>query len=169
MRINAFFARYRVALGFVSAVVCLWLARPTLRSVAIGAAIAVAGEVIRIWAAGHIEKDREITSSGPYRYVRHPLYLGSSLIGIGFAIAAQDLVVTLIVVAYLAVTLGAAIRSEEALLDARFAGAYASYRAGQTGPVTRQFSLQRVWANREYRALTGLAVGLAVLWWRASS
>jgi protein-S-isoprenylcysteine O-methyltransferase Ste14 len=49
----------------------------------IGAAIAVIGESIRAGAAGHLEKSKEVTQSGPYRYTRHPLYLGSSLIGIG--------------------------------------------------------------------------------------
>ena len=49
-----------------------------------GGAIATAGELLRIWAAGHIEKGREITRSGPYGFVRHPLYLGSTGIGLGF-------------------------------------------------------------------------------------
>ena len=54
----------------------LWLAQPTPRSLLIGGAIAVAGELLRIWAAGHLEKGREVTRSGPYRLTRHPLYLG---------------------------------------------------------------------------------------------
>ena len=77
-------ARYRVRLGFLAAVVLFVLARPTLASVAIGAAIGGAGEALRIWAAGHLEKGREITASGPYRLTRHPLYVGSAIMGIGF-------------------------------------------------------------------------------------
>ena len=82
---------------------------------AIGLVVALAGERVRLWAAGHIEKGREITRSGPYRFVRHPLYLGSAILGVGFAIAAQSVMVAAIVLAYLGVTLVAAMRTEEAV------------------------------------------------------
>jgi len=45
--------------------------------------VAACGELLRLWAAGHLEKSREVTTSGPYRFTRHPLYMGSTLIGIG--------------------------------------------------------------------------------------
>ena len=169
MTVGTFLARYRVALGFATAMIAFWLARPTPRSVAIGAIVALAGESIRVWAAGHIDKGREITTSGPYRFVRHPLYLGSALMGVGFVIAAQSPLVAVMVLAYLGLTLSAAIRREEAVLDDRFKGAYSSYRAGDVGAGGRQFSVNRVLANREYRALAGLVAGLAVLWWRAQA
>ena len=105
-------ARWRVTLGFAFAVLVLYLATPTPWSLAIGATVAVAGELVRLWAAGHLEKSKEVTQSGPYRYTRHPLYLGSSLIGIGMAIGSHHLVVASIVVAYLVLTLTAAMRSE---------------------------------------------------------
>ena len=159
-------ARLRVPLGFLFAAVALWLARPTAQSLAIGGAVAVLGELVRIWAAGHIEKGREVTRSGPYRLVRHPLYLGSAVIGVGFMLAARSLVVAALVSAYLVMTLLAAIRTEEATLDARFGGEYAAYREGRADPVTRPFSVARVVANKEYRAVVGLAIGLAVLYWR---
>ena len=40
----------------------------------IGLAVALPGELLRVWASGHIDKRREITTSGPYRFVRHPMY-----------------------------------------------------------------------------------------------
>ena len=159
-------ARLRVPLGFLSAAIALWLARPTSTSIVIGGAVAVVGELVRIWAAGHIEKGREVTRSGPYRLVRHPLYLGSAIMGVGFVLAARSLVVAALVSAYLSMTLLAAIRTEEATLDARFGGEYAAYREGRADPVTRAFSLARVAANKEYRAVIGLAIGFAVLYWR---
>lgn len=159
-------ARLRVPLGFLAAAFALGLARPSWRSWAAGCAVAVAGELLRLWAAGHIEKGREITRSGPYRLVRHPLYLGSSVIGTGFAIAAQSLAVSLLVVVYLGVTLTAAVRSEEAALDAKFDGAYSDYRAGAMTPVDRRFSGQRVLRNREHRAVLGLVAAFLVLAWR---
>ena len=83
-------ARFRVPLGFAAAAVGMALARPTLQSLLIGGVVAVVGETVRVWASGHIEKGREVTRSGPYRFVRHPLYLGSAIIGVGFMIAAWN-------------------------------------------------------------------------------
>ena len=160
-------ARLRVPLGFASGIVAYWFARPTLSSIAVGMTLAAAGELLRIWAAGHLDKGREITQSGPYRLVRHPLYLGSALMGAGFIVAARSWLVAALVIAYLALTYGAAIRTEEAALDARFAGAYADYRAGRVAPVARRFSWARVRANREYRAVAGLLIATALLYLRA--
>jgi protein-S-isoprenylcysteine O-methyltransferase Ste14 len=159
-------ARLRVPLGFVFGALVLGLARPTPRSVAVGAAIAVLGELVRIWAAGHLDKGREVTSSGPYALTRHPLYLGSTIIGVGLAVGAASMLVAVIVVAYLAVTLTAAIRTEEAHLTEKFGAAYPAYRAGRMS-VARPFSIERVMRNREYRAAIGVLIVLAVLWLKA--
>jgi protein-S-isoprenylcysteine O-methyltransferase Ste14 len=141
----------------------LWLSRPTFRSVAIGGAVAAAGEVLRIWAAGHLEKGREVTRSGPYRLTRHPLYLGSAVIGLGAALAAQRMSVTASIAAYLAVTILSAVRSEEAGMRAAFGDQYDAYAQSRTKPVDRRFSLSRAIRNREYRAVVGLAAVAALL------
>jgi protein-S-isoprenylcysteine O-methyltransferase Ste14 len=159
-------ARFRVPLGFAFAAVAFWFAQPTSTSLLFGLMAALGGEGLRIWAAGHLEKGREVTRSGPYRFVRHPLYLGSTLMGLGFVLAARSLVVALVVFFYLGATLIAAMRTEEATLDARFAGEYAAYREGRATPSDRPFSLARVMANREPRAIAGLAVAWAILYWR---
>ena len=156
-------ARFRVFLGFVFAAIGLWLATPTRQSLLVGGAIMIAGEVLRIWAAGHLEKSREVTRSGPYQFTRHPLYLGSSLIGIGFAIAASHLVVAVMVVAYLVLTLTAAMRSEEAHLREKFGDQYDAYAEKRATPMTRSFSWRRATANREYNAIAGLAAALLLL------
>jgi len=154
-------ARLRVPLGFLCAAAAFLLASPTPESLVVGMLVAVPGEVLRIWAAGHIDKGREITTSGPYRLTRHPLYLGSTILGIGFAIAADSWAVVAIVAGYLGLTLAAAIRTEEAMLDERFDGAYARYREGSLEPGERRFRLARALGNREHRAVMGLiAVGL---------
>lgn len=150
-------------LGFAAGVVALVLATPTMESIALGLAVAAPGEWLRLWASGHIDKGREITRSGPYRYVRHPLYLGSLVMGLGFVIAAASGVVAAIVLAYLALTYAAAMRTEEAALDTRFAGEYSAYREGRASPVERRFTWARVRANREYRAVAGFAIGAALL------
>ena len=160
-------ARLRVSLGFVLALAALWLASPTPRSLAVGAVIAIGGEIIRIWAAGHLEKGREVTSSGPYAFTRHPLYLGSTVMGIGLAVASANVLVAVLIAAYLLLTLTAAIRTEEAHLTEKFGPAYPEYRNGRVEAVARPFSVARAMKNREYRAVIGLAIAFAVLAWKA--
>ena len=156
-------ARWRVFLGFVFAAIVVWLATPTLRSLVIGGAIAMLGESIRVWAAGHLEKSKEVTSSGPYRYTRHPLYLGSSLIGIGMAVIANNAIGAVIVITYLALTLTAAMRSEEAHLREKFGDAYDAYAQQRAPAIERSFSWQRAVYNREHHTIAGLLAGLIML------
>jgi len=160
-------ARFRVTIGFVAGVVVLWLAEPTWRTLEVGGFVALLGEAVRIWAAGHLEKGREVTTSGPYAFTRHPLYVGSSIIGIGLAIASASAIVAILVFAYLVVTLTAAIRTEEAHLTEKFGDAYPEYRAGRVAGESREFSFSRARRNREYRAVIGLAVAFALLAWKA--
>src|ERR1700751_4991781 len=82
--------RIRVPLGFAFAVLYFWLARPTWRSLGIGTVLIVPGLLIRALASGHVRKNEALATSGPYAYTRNPLYLGSLLIGIGFALAARN-------------------------------------------------------------------------------
>jgi len=158
-----FLTRWRVFLGFVFATGVFWLARPTLRSLIIGAAVAIAGESLRLWAAGHLEKSKEVTMSGPYRYTRHPLYLGSSLIGIGMVIIANNRLVAIIVIVYLVLTLTAAMRSEEAHLREKFGDAYDAYAEKRAPRVERAFSWRRAMYNREHHTIAGLLAGLLLL------
>lgn len=165
-------ARARVAVGFVVAAVALWLARPSWRSLAWGAVIAAVGEGLRLWAAGHLRKGQEVTRTGPYRFVGHPLYVGSFVIGVGFVASAAHPVVAALVIGYLAVTLFAAIRLEEATLRDAFGPAFDEYARG-TGPVApRRFSVRQVVINGEHRAVLGFAAALGVLvlkaWWSSS-
>ena len=162
-------ARLRVTIGFIASIAVLWLAQPTALSLALGTLVAVIGEAIRVWAAGHLEKGREVTRSGPYGVTRHPLYLGSSLIGIGLAIASASLFVAVLVVGYLAITLTAAIRTEEAHLTDKFGAAYPAYREGRGAVERRCFSFARAMRNREYRAILGLLFVMSVLTWKTRS
>ena len=123
---------------------------------------------MRIWAAGHLEKGREVTASGPYRLSRHPLYVGSTLIALGFAVASARIAAALLVLGYLTLTYGAAIRSEEAHLTEKFGAAYPEYKEGRSMPASIAASAcERVVRNREYRAVAGLVLVLALLAWKA--
>lgn len=163
MSVVRWLTRYRVALGGLTAIVTLWAARPSPASLVAGAAIALVGATVRLWAAGHVEKSREVTSSGPYRYTRHPLYLGSTVMGVGVAVAAANPWLGAAILAYLASTLTAAMRSEEAHLRDKFGDAYDRYTMRQAPASARSFSWSRAWRNREHHALAGLIGGLALL------
>jgi protein-S-isoprenylcysteine O-methyltransferase Ste14 len=170
----AMLARLRVALGWVFGVLVLVVAQPTRKSVLVGGLIAAVGEAIRVWAAGHLYKAREVTSSGPYRFVGHPLYVGSTIIGIGVAVACASVMVAVLIAVYLATTLTAAIRSEEAYLRRVFGEQYDLYRSGMKakraspGAISRRFSLRQALANREYRAIIGLAIAILLLAMKAT-
>jgi protein-S-isoprenylcysteine O-methyltransferase Ste14 len=156
-------ARRRVALGLFIVVATLVLARPTWEAWRIGLAIAAAGEAVRVWAAGHLEKSREVTRSGPYRWTRHPLYVGSTIMALGIVIAARSVTVAVLAAIYMGSTLTAAIRTEEAFLSRAFGDSYQRYRDSRAEPSRRRFSLARAMRNREYRAAAGLAAGFALL------
>jgi len=160
---QSFLARRRVALGFVFAVFVLYFAAPVPQSIAVGAIVAIIGQAVRLWAAGHLEKSREVTVSGPYRYMRHPLYVGSSIMALGVVIACQSIAVAVLVALYMSLTITSAIRSEEAFLRERFGSAYDDYAASRGPRVERRFSWARAWRNKEYRAATGLLLFLLLL------
>jgi protein-S-isoprenylcysteine O-methyltransferase Ste14 len=163
-------ARFRVPLGFVFGALVWWLAQPTARSFTIGAAIAFVGEALRVWAAGHIHKGREVTSSGPYRWSAHPLYFGSSVMGVGLAVASNSFIVSLLIGMYLAVTITIAIKTEESFLRRQFGDQYDSYRRAAPASVGqrdasdgRRFGFAQVMANREYRAMVGVLLAMVLL------
>jgi protein-S-isoprenylcysteine O-methyltransferase Ste14 len=166
-------ARLRVPLGFVSAAVVVWLAAPTPMLLAWGSAVAALGEGLRLWAAGHLNKSREVTSSGPYRYFAHPLYVGSATMGVGLAIASGSVLVGVLIAIYLATTITAAIRSEEAYLREKFGTEYEAYRRGASASAEkttprRPFSLAQAMANREYRSVAGLLAAVLLLLLKAT-
>jgi hypothetical protein len=146
------------------------VAEPTIPSLIVGLAIAAAGEALRVWAAGHLNKAREVTASGPYRWFSHPLYVGSSIIGLGAGIAAHSAIAIGLIALYLALTLTAAVRSEEASLRRAFGDRYDRFKRGDLAGdgQTRRFSLSRAIANREPRAVLGLALAWLLLFLKAT-
>lgn len=160
---TAWLATRRVTVGFACGVAALWLARPTWTTWVAGCSVAAIGELARVWAAGHLEKGREVTSSGPYRLTAHPLYVGSTIMGIGFAIAASSLAVAALIGLYLGATLPSAVRQEESFLRATFGDRYRIYRAGRSADRMKRFSFERARQNREYRAVAGFVAVAIVL------
>jgi hypothetical protein len=83
--------------------------------------------------------------------------------GVGVALASQSLIAAVATGLYVAVTFRAAIRTEEAFLRQKFGAEYDDYCRGAGPSVERRFSLNRVWRNREYRAVAGMAAVFAIL------
>jgi protein-S-isoprenylcysteine O-methyltransferase Ste14 len=114
-------SRIRVPLGFALGILYLWLARPTWLSLAVGAAVTLAGIWIRALAAGHVKKNTELTTSGPYGYTRNPLYVGSIVIAAGFAIAALSWWIIIALALMFMLVYVPVIRKEEEFLRKTFA------------------------------------------------
>ncbi len=163
--------RIRVPLGFVFAVLYFWLAQPTLQSMLLGLVGIAPGLLVRALASGHVRKNESLATSGPYAYTRNPLYLGSLLIGIGFAVAARSWWVGVaLVVMFFAIYIPV-IRDEETFLRQNFPefDEYALRVPRMfprlTSPGRRsstRFSLGLYIKHREYNALLG-AAGMVLL------
>lgn len=164
--------RIRVPLGFVFAILYFWLARPTWTSIGVGAAIAAVGVAIRAAAAGHVKKNRELTTTGPYAYTRNPLYLGSLVIAIGFGIASRNWWVAAVIVILFLVIYLPVIRSEEEFLRGEFPG-FDDYckQVPRLIPRVRApavtakgtFSKELYLRHREYNAMIGALAMVAAL------
>ena len=168
--------RMRVPLGFVFAAAYFWFARPAWAWIAAGAVLILAGILVRAMASGHIRKNRELTTTGPYAYTRNPLYLGSVLIAAGFVIAARNPWIALAALAMFAVVYVPVIRAEEKYLSSLFPG-YAEYaaqvprllpRLGAYRPAAAEddygsFSRELYLKHREYNAALGSALMIGAL------
>jgi protein-S-isoprenylcysteine O-methyltransferase Ste14 len=117
--------RIRVPLGFVTAalyVFDLWQRPPRPAAVVWSLALVLPGLWLRAYASGYVKKNRELTMTGPYGYVRNPLYVGSVLIAAGFAVALLSWPVALVLAIGFTVIYVPVIASEERFLRATFPG-----------------------------------------------
>ncbi|HET9406261.1 MAG TPA: isoprenylcysteine carboxylmethyltransferase family protein [Candidatus Sulfotelmatobacter sp.] len=161
--------RIRVPLGFGLAVLYFWLAQPTMLSLLLGAVLVVPGLLIRALASGHVRKNEALATTGPYAYTRNPLYLGSLLIGLGFAIMARSWWIGIALIAMFFVIYLPVIRDEERFLRNKFPEFEGySARVPRIFPgITRLrgsehsggFSKELYLQHREYNALLG-ALGI---------
>jgi protein-S-isoprenylcysteine O-methyltransferase Ste14 len=160
--------RLRVPLGFVIAAVVLYLATPRGITILAGLPFAIAGALIRAMAAGIIRKDSKLATSGPYSWTRNPLYFGSFLLTVGFAIMSANWIAALVLIIPSLVIYPNVIRNEEAHLERLFPEDFRRYRESvprffpKFGQFERSFSFQQYLANREYNTALGFAAILAV-------
>lgn len=163
--------RIRVPVGFAFTVLYIWLAHPTWTSLLIGAAFVIVGIAVRALASGHLKKNEELAISGPYAYTRNPLYLGSLILALGFAIAARNWwIAALLLLIFVAIYIPV-ISAEETFLQTKFPE-FPKYsaevprvipRLGSKRPYQPGFSWGLYLKHREYNAAIGSLALLAAL------
>ena len=126
----------RAIVGFVASISRSPLLHPGITLQWVGVGLCLAGFGFAVWARVHIGRNwgmpmslregHELVTSGPYAYVRHPIYSGLMLAMIGSAFTV-GLVLLLVLPLYFAYFLFSA-RSEEKTMLAQFPEAYPAYR-----------------------------------------
>jgi protein-S-isoprenylcysteine O-methyltransferase Ste14 len=170
-------AKLRVPFGFVLLVAFALLANPTPASVAFGFPISVLGLLIRGWAAGHLSKNQDLATSGPYAFVRNPLYIGTLTAAVGIVVACRNWVLAGIFAAAFVLVYLPVIELEEQHLRAIFPryGDYAEHvrrllPMSHWDPIGRRFAWSLYKRNEEYQAAAGFLIAaawiLVRLWWR---
>jgi len=157
--------------GFAFAALYSWLAKPSVTSICAGGVLIISGLAIRALASGHVRKNEQLTTSGPYGYTRHPLYLGSLIMASGFALAARSWWIALITALIFLIIYVPVVLAEETFLRQHFPQFedYAnsvprlwprltSFTSGQGS-----FSWKLYSQHREYNALMGSATMLIAL------
>jgi protein-S-isoprenylcysteine O-methyltransferase Ste14 len=164
-------ARSRVPAGFLVAVAFLAMACPSWASLAAGAAIALLGLALRAWAAGHLAKYESLSTSGPFAYLRNPLYAGTLTVGVGFAVAGARVGIGLLLVAFFVMLYLPVIEEEENYLRKKFPQ-YAEYerrvprlwpKLARPGSPKARFRWDLYVRNQEYQAFAGFLVVMALL------
>ena len=170
--------RWRVPLGFFSAILFMVFARPRPATLAVGAVVSVLGLLLRAWAAGHIRKNSALATSGPYAFTRNPLYLGSFLLGLGFTIASGFWVLGIVFALLFLGIYFPVMRVESATLADLFGKSFEEYARQvplfcprvtpyRSGELAKGFDSSLYLRYREYRAALGLVIAWAVLVFKA--
>ena len=168
-------ARLRVPSGFLLVAAFAWFSVPTQVSLAAGLPLSLCGLAWRAWAAGHLAKNQQLATGGPYAYSRNPLYLGTLLVAAGLAVASRSAALGLLFAAVFVLVYLPVISLEEQHLSALFP-AYRDYAAQvpllvplprRRLPGSEQFRWALYMKNQEYQALAGFLAGCALLLWKA--
>jgi len=120
-------SRWRVPLGFALAAAYLILAQPSVVLLLSGAAIMLAGLLLRAWSAGYLAKDQRLATGGPYSYTRNPLYLGSAVMGLGGAVAGRSWIMGVAFAAFFVLVYWPVMKREAQFLRREFPEAFEPY------------------------------------------
>lgn len=160
--------RLRFAVIYPLAIYLVFFTTPDSATTGAGLILMAMGMALRLWSNGYAIKLDKLTTSGPYAFVRNPLYVGTGLILLGVAVMLNILVAGVIFFAALAAVYTRTIRNEERMLTDKFGAAYLDYRSkvpamwpalcayapGEKWP----FCLDRLWFSREHKVVLWLGV-----------
>jgi protein-S-isoprenylcysteine O-methyltransferase Ste14 len=189
-QIGAWLFRHRTAIPYplVLAILLIPGSRTSSRRMlALGVAITVAGEALRLWGVRHIgaisrtRSDRlgPLVDSGPFALVRNPLYIGNIALWVGFAFVARLSWLAPVFTLLLAAEYHAIVRWEEELLEVRLGERYRAYAArvprwlpglGGLERLRRGRSIPFSWTETifsERGTLIAIAAGYLLLWAKA--
>jgi len=133
------------------------------------------GLLIRAWAAGHIRKNAQLATSGPYAFTRNPLYLGSFLLGLGFTIASGQWILGLLFAGLFLGIYFPVMAVEAKTLAELFGKDYEVYKSSvplffprltpfrQDDTLRVKFDRSLYFRYREYRAALGLVIAWGLL------
>lgn len=171
-----FVQRLRVAAGFLLLITFAVFSQPSIESLTVGLPVCLVGLWLRAWAAGHLAKDAELATGGPYAYVRNPLYAGTLLMAVGIVVASRSIALAVITAAVFLLVYLPVIELEEQHLSeifpryemyARHVNRLLPLRRYNAG--SRAFSWAFYRKNREDKAALGFATALlwmvAKCWW----
>lgn len=171
----AFLFRRRTFIVLLAILAMVPWAQPRPGMFAVGIAVAVLAEAWRIWAAGTIHKTEELTTGGPYAFVRHPLYVGSFLHAVAYCFMSGHLLSFAVGIPLFVLLYGAAVSTEEAMLCKIFGERYVDYcrrvprfvpRLGRAHPGEGSFSWRQVAANKEYVNVIWMLLLSGLFIWR---
>ncbi|MEW6601638.1 MAG: isoprenylcysteine carboxylmethyltransferase family protein [Nitrospirota bacterium] len=136
----------------------------------VGMVLVLCGVAFRSWAAGIIHKSELLATIGPYSLTRHPLYIGSLLMAIGFCTVIGDIKNFVVIFVIAAVFYVPKIHREETRLFDTFGKEWTKYKARtsifcpKTVPDLRaHWSFSQWLRHREYYALCTCLIVLALL------
>lgn len=178
--VHACIVHHRVRISYIifAALLLEWLSHARPHAIfdtqdfrhMMGAVLMLAGALLRSWAAGVIDKSSALATKGPYALTRHPLYVGSFAIMVGFAALIEDAIALATIVSVIVLIYLPTMRNEESFLADRFGAAWEQYVqcTGVFLPKRRatlavRWSAQRWYRHREYRALAAV-VGILLFW-----
>jgi len=96
--------------------------------VACGTPFVLAGIALHLWAKGCLYQELEVTTAGPYRFVRHPFYLANLFLDLGIGIMSGWWLLQLVLPFWWLAVYIPTMRREESKMTALFGDRYTAYR-----------------------------------------
>ena len=164
------FIKYRSSVGILCLIAVLYLAEPNAKSIFIGFFLITGGMFFRSWSSGYINKDNELATDGPYSLTRNPLYFGNFILGLGIAVAGNNIYTYIIFFVYYLFFFPFLMVIEHRRMKSRFGHDYREWarKSNIFFPKIKKikalnFNISYYMKNREYRVLFFSLCVIAIL------